>query len=320
MPVSSLGRRAAGPPARRGVVVLASVLALLVAAPAASAHSRTGVYQNMATAGRHWQTPYPLVHGVPMVDYGTFRARNPVTAAQYGLAEWSLWKRYHDRSRRRGALRVARWLLATQQPSGKWVYHFDYESPGTTMPLKAPWGSALAQGQGISLLRRAYGGTHDRRYLRAAKRALRPLRHWVTDGGLKRAHRGGIMFEEYPSPKPSLPLNGDLQTLIGLWDLSDLSPVAARMFRRGVRAVVRVLPEYDAGNGWSYYDLVYEWGYAPVPALPDYHAAHVRLLRLMNRLSPHRAFRRWADRWSPRAATASSAVDAHLAAAPPSGP
>ena len=283
---------------RAPVAALAIGLVVLLAPVAASAHSRLGEYQNMGHAPRDWQTPYPVRDGVPLVDYGSFRAANPVTAAQYGLASWSLWMRYGDRPRLRAALRVADWLVRTQRRSGEWTYEFDYTSPGTTMALHAPWGSALAQGQGVSLLRRVYEQTRRHTYVRAARRALTPLRCEVKDGGLAVARAGGLMFEEYPTERPSLPLNGHLQTLIGLYDMSDISRRARRLFRRGVVAIVRVLPEYDAGGGWSLYDLVHEVGFAPVRALPDYHAAHVRLLRLLYRLSPHAAFRVWADRWA----------------------
>jgi hypothetical protein len=284
---------------RRAAAVV--VLLALVVPGAAHAYDRVGEYQTMGDAPRDWASPYPLPGGVPMVDYGTFEARNPVTSAQYGLASWSLWRRYGERPRLRAALRVADWLVRTQRPSGKWVYRFDYASPGTTMALPAPWGSALAQGQGISLLRRAYHRTGRKRYLRAAKRALGPLRRPVERGGLSVRRAEGLMFEEYPSERPSLPLNGHMQTLLGLYELSDVSPVARRLFARGADTLVRVLPQYDAGNGWSLYNLVHQSGFAPVPAQPDYHAAHVRLLRLIDGLWPHRVLRGWADAWAPAA-------------------
>jgi len=279
----------------------AALLVALACAGEAAAHSRLGPYQNMATAARDWQTPYRLARGVPMVDYGAFEARNPVATAQYGLASWSLWKRYGEPYRLRAALRVSDFLVSTQRAGGVWTYGFDYASPGTDMALTAPWSSALAQGQGISLLRRAYAHTGRTRYLRAARRALAPLGRAVADGGLTRRHDGGIAFEEYPSERPSLPLNGHLQTLVGLWDLSDVSPRAAELFRRGVRTAARIVGEYDAGDGSSLYNLAHEVGFAPVHAPPAYHAAHVRLLGLVDRLSPHRAFRRWARHWKPRA-------------------
>lgn len=286
----------------RAAAALACLALLLVATPAlAKGSARTGEYQTMGSLARDWTSPYPLIGGVPMVDYGTFQARNPVTSAQYGLAMWSLWKHYGDRPRLRAALRVADWLVTTQQPSGKWVYRFDYASPGTTMPLAAPWGSALAQGQGISLLRRAYHRTGRAIYLRAAKRALQPLRRPVADGGLSVRLPEGVMYEEYPSERPSLPLNGHIQALLGLYDLADVSPAARRMFARGADTLVRVLPQYNAGGGWSYYNLVYQVGFAPVPAQAEYHAAHVRLLRQLDELWPHHTFREWADAWAPAA-------------------
>jgi hypothetical protein len=88
-------------------------MTLLVFAAPGAAHTRLGGYQDMANSlPGNWHTPYPLVRGTPMVDYGTFRARNPVTTAQYGLASWSLWLHYRDRSRLGDAMRAARWLAA----------------------------------------------------------------------------------------------------------------------------------------------------------------------------------------------------------------
>jgi heparosan-N-sulfate-glucuronate 5-epimerase len=284
----------------RWLVALASAALLALAfANIAVAHSRTGGYECMAQGlPRDWRTPYQLIHGIPMVDYGTHRDRNPVTSAQYGLASWSLWIRYHDRWRLRAALRVADWLVHTQRTTGKWVYTFPYMGPGSTMPLPVPWGSALAQGQAISLLRRAYQHRQGAVYLRAARRALGPLERTVDARGLLRHHADGIMFDEYPTAAPTLPLNGDLQTLIGLYDLSDLSPTARRLFRHGIATAARVLPEYNAGGGRSLYDLVYESGFPRLLAPDSYHEAHIQELRILDALSPHAAFRRYAALWS----------------------
>jgi len=286
-------------PVNRAVAFFVLLLALAATPAVAQAHSRTGGYQNMAhEVARDYESPYPLVHGIPMVDYGSFRARNPVTTAQYGLANWTLWVLHHERDRLRRARRAADWLVATQRKTGQWLYRFAYRSPGTTMELPVPWASALAQGQAISLLRRLYFHTHRRQYLRAARRALAPLGRSVARGGLLRWRRGEIVFEEYPTERRSLPLNGHLQTLIGLYDLSDLSPTARRWFRRGVRSAAGILPDYDAGGGRSLYSLVNLSGFPPFLADDGYHSEHVEELRLLNRLSPHRAFRRYIARWS----------------------
>ena len=77
------------------------------------------------------------------------------------------------------------------------------------------------------------------------------------------------MFEEYPSERPSLPLNGHLQTLLGLYDLSDVSPQARRCSSGAPTRLCAVLPQYDCGRRWSLYNLVYQFGFAPVPARPS---------------------------------------------------
>lgn len=45
---------------------------------------------------RDWKTPDQIIDGIPLVNYGSFVARNPVTAAQYGLANYSIWRHYGD--------------------------------------------------------------------------------------------------------------------------------------------------------------------------------------------------------------------------------
>ena len=90
-----------------------------IAAAATSTYSRAGVFQTLGDLPRDWKTPYQLIDGIPLVDYGAFVARNPVTAAQFGLANYSLWLRYHAAYRWRIARHVADWLAFTQRPDGK---------------------------------------------------------------------------------------------------------------------------------------------------------------------------------------------------------
>ena len=194
---------------------------------------------------------------------------------------------------------MADWLLRRQEGrSGTWLYHFAYPVPGADI-LPQPWASALAQGQAISLLRRAYHHTGKRRYLSAARRALRPLRRAVTRGGLRRRWLGLPFFEEYPTrANPTYVLNGFQQCLLGLHDLSDVSPIARRLFDRGMETLAAVLGEYDLGNGRSTYSLAHlNWPFAAIPATDSYHLSHVGMLRLLHRIRPNPIVRRQARRW-----------------------
>jgi hypothetical protein len=303
----------------RALAALTLATAVLTVAPARAAsptpaeyvagyldHSRTGAYEAFGLLPRDWQTPFARdSHGVPLVDYSFGRAYNPTTTSQYGLANWTLGLEYHSRARIGVALRMADWLVRTQdRRSGKWLYRFALPAPGTEEELPSPWYSALAQGQAISLLRRAYHRTRRRAYVDAARRGLRPFERSVADGGVVRRFQGGAFYEEYPTrTAPNYVLNGFMQSLLGLHDLADLSPTADRLFRRALPTLPRILPLYDLGDGLSSYSLGYlHWPVPRAPAPPSYHLAHVGLLRLMNRLSPNGVLRRYVRAWSARLA------------------
>ena len=286
------------PPARRRTLflllalVIASV-AVLAGAGRAEAYSRAGVYQTMGQLPRNWKTPYQLIDGIPLVNYGTFTARNPVTAAQYGLANYSLWEKYHDARRLRVARHVADWLLFTQAGDGKWTYKFPEPAPGSAETLASGWSSALAQAQAFSLLERVYRVTRDPAYLRAITRGLTPLDEPVARGGLNRLYRGGIIFEEYPTRAVNFSLNGDLQTLLGLYDIDDLVPLAHSLFIRGVASVARDLPSFDSHQGFSWYSVALR---TRPPA--GYDPAIRSQLRILSAVTGRGIFGRYAAIWT----------------------
>jgi hypothetical protein len=274
-----------------GLVAFASVPGVSTAKT--RTQERVGVYQTFGALPRDWKTPYPLVDGIPMVDYGTFRARNPVTSAQYGLAEYSLWLHYGDHYRWLIAIHVADWLVRTQHRNGEWEYSFPEPVPGSTETLAKGWGSALAQGQAMSLLERVYRRTHEAAYLTAIERALKPLQTPVTKGGLGRSFDRGIYFEEYPTRAVNFSLNGDLQTLIGVYDVADLVPAAQSLFTRAVRTVADNLAQFDSHAGYSYYSLA-----SRTPCPPGYNAAIRSELKILASLTGRKVFAHYAGVWT----------------------
>ena len=134
-----------------------------------------------------------------MVHYGTFTARNPVTAAHYGLASYSLWVHYHDAYRWGAARRVAGWLVRTEHANRKWKYSFPEPAPGSSETLAPGWGSALAQGQALSLLGRGYRHTHATKYLRAIQSGLTALTRPVSRGGFRTRVWRRHSLREYPT-------------------------------------------------------------------------------------------------------------------------
>ena len=101
-------------------------------------------------------------NGIPMLDYKgkVGKQYNPIAISQYGLGHYNLYKRTGERKNWEIFLKVADWLVNNLEPNPNgihvWNHYFDWEYRDT---LKSPWYSALSQGQGISLLLRAFQET-----------------------------------------------------------------------------------------------------------------------------------------------------------------
>lgn len=188
------------------------------------------------------------------------------------------------------ALDAGRYLMASQEEGGcyggGWLHRFAFPH---TYPLRGPWLSAMAQGEGASLLVRLHGVTGEARFAEAALRALRPLRVPVAAGGVRASLGAGAFLEEYPTDPPSLVLNGFFFALWGLHDvgvaLGDAQ--AEREFHEGVDLLARELHRWDTGF-WSRYDL-FPHRVANL-ANPFYHRLHITLLQAMRVMAPRPEF------------------------------
>jgi hypothetical protein len=258
-----------------------------------------GDYYMVFRAKADYRGPYDG-DGVPLLDYrgAIGRQYNPIAIAQYGLGNWNLWREMSEVDRRRRFLVAADWLVANLEPNrrGVWVWHHRFDWPYRET-LRAPWYSALAQGQGISLLVRASQETGEARYLEAARKAFQAFGRQVAQGGVSyRDEAGGVWFEEYIVRPPSHILNGFLWASWGVYDYALLTKdeEAARLFAEATRTLAANLERYDTGY-WSLYEL------SPTrPAMlasPFYHRLHIVQLRVMADLTGLDVFRETARRW-----------------------
>ncbi len=233
--------------------------------------------------------------GIPLLDY---RGRigpqyNPIAIAQYGLARWNRFCKTGSEEDRAAAYRMGDWLLRNQE-DGVWLHRFDWEY---FRPLRAPWRSGLAQGQGLSLLARLYAHSGEAQYREAGRQALRRLAAAVAEGGcVIEEPDGSVWIEEYITEPPTHILNGMIWSLWGVWDWLRLGPDsrACRLWEEGVRTLRRQLHRFDLGF-WSCYDL------APVrlpnPASPFYHRLHIVQMEVLARLSREPFFTEVGRRW-----------------------
>jgi heparosan-N-sulfate-glucuronate 5-epimerase len=238
--------------------------------------------------------------GIPLLDYrGNIGLQyNPIAIAQWGLGNFNLFLRSNDEEHKTKFLAAADWLVRHLEPNSLgvpvWNHLFDWEY---RTPLKAPWYSGLAQGQGISLLVRVAKQTGSSEYLEAAARAFEGFLKPIDEGGVVFTdERGDIWFEEYIVSPPTHILNGFIWAAWGVYDfqLAIGERAALKLFNRAVETLRRNLDRYDLGF-WSLYEQSYTL--LPMVASPFYHQLHVTQLRLLYRLTGDDLFSQYADRW-----------------------
>lgn len=251
--------------------------------------------------------------GVPLVriwSTGEF-SYNPTSIAQWGLgasARYSIDRSPLDRER---MLKAADWLVGHQTPNGGFPLTFDHFHPNPKgYKLKAPWYSAISQGNAISLLIRAYQDSGDAKYRRAAERALLIFDVSPDEGGV-RGHLNGLpWYEETPDPRdPNHILNGFVFALIGVHDLylATSSPFAERLWKAGEQSLRSNLAEFVVHSApedpslpmpWSVYDLQHRSLGSPPNYVTDFYMGiHIALLREMARRTERLHYTQVADQW-----------------------
>jgi hypothetical protein len=216
-----------------------------------------------------------------------------IALAQLGLGAHERWLAGDGEEWLGLARHVGDMLCDNQAEGGAWVQGFDLPH---TYELRAPWVSAMAQGEAASLLVRLHAATGDERYAEAARRALGPMAVPVEGGGTMALLDGRPFPQEYPTTPPAFVLNGGIFAMWGWHDVGlALGDEAARAaFEDGADTLARCIQRWDTGS-WSLYDLyphrVANW------ASLAYHELHANQLRAMAALAPLPALTEAADRF-----------------------
>jgi hypothetical protein len=202
-----------------------------------------------------------------------------IALAQYGLGAHEHYVHGGGERWLQAAKGVGDMLCESQEEDGTWLQLFDLPH---TYHLKAPWISAMAQGEAASLLVRLHAAGGDDRYAEAARRALPSMPMAVLPDGSE-------LPQEYPTEPASHVLNGAIFAIWGLLDGGERD-----RFEDAVAALVRNLHRWDTG-AWSLYDLYPH----PTPnwASLAYHELHAAQLRATASLRPHPVLTKAADRF-----------------------
>lgn len=249
--------------------------------------------------------------GVPKVRYGDDFHYNPVTIAQYALAQYGNYILNGDEGAKYRFLTAVDKLLTLQDEEGALRYTFPWKYYLTGEVFEPGWVSGMAQGQALSALSRAYYVTRDPRYLEAGNKALEFMIRPVEEGGtmstledLDPSLKDYIFFEEYISTPNNYTLNGFMFALLGLYDWQALSEkyhkqrdnVAKHYFELGIKTLINVLPYYDIG-GFSSYDLGHlTFNKAPHVGV-GYHAVHIYLLHALHSVTGEKWLQHFETVW-----------------------
>ncbi|NXB51385.1 GLCE epimerase, partial [Leucopsar rothschildi] len=198
---------------------------------------------------------------------------------------------------------ASRWLLRNQDERGGWPIMVTRKLGEGFKSLDPGWYSAMAQGQAMSTLVRAYQLTKEPAFLGAALRATAPFKLPAEQRGVKAVFMNRHeWYEEYPTTPSSFVLNGFMYSLIGLYDLKEtagekLGKEARLLYERGMESLKAMLPLFDTGSG-SVYDLRhFMLGTAPNLARWDYHTTHINQLQLLSSIDDAPLFRDFLKRW-----------------------
>ena len=206
----------------------------------------------------------------------------PVGVFQYGLGAWDLYLKTNDSSYIHKFIEIADWSVQNQKDDGAWNNFFYYYPDN-------PYG-AMCQGEGVSLLIRAFQFSHNEEYLQAATKAIDFLIKDVKEGGTTSYEEGLPCFLEY-THRPAV-FNGWVFALFGLYDYLLIvdDPDKSKLLKETIDLLKQKLCLFDNGF-WSIYDLDGRI------ASPFYHNLHIAQLQALYEITNDNLFLEYKNRF-----------------------
>lgn len=136
-------------------------------------------------------------------------------------------------------------------------YVFKWKQPWYDS-VGVPFTSGMTSGLAIQVFIDGYHLTHDSSYLQSAKSLLRGFYVPINNGGFTYVTNKGWWFEELADTTMHTPfiLDGHIFALTGVHHYYAIikDDSASLVFQKGISYLKHVLPLYDKGEGYAYYD------------------------------------------------------------------
>lgn len=207
----------------------------------------------------------------------------PVAIFQYGLGAYDLHLMNEDDRYPKKFMQCAEWAINHIDKKGRWNNFFFY-TPNT------PYG-AMAQGEGTSLLVRAYMHTGNSKYIEKAKEAIDFMLLPLGEGGTTKYVGSEAYLMEYTFK--GMVMNGAIFAWWGLYDYVLATNDTGRYREAMVKtlsSLINVLPQFKCSY-WSMYSL------DGLIASPFYHNLHIAQMEAMYELTGESIFKEYADTW-----------------------
>lgn len=207
----------------------------------------------------------------------------PVAIFQYALGCYDLWLIDKNEIYKEKFIQCASWTLDTQDEEGRWD-NFSH------VYKNAPYG-AMAQGEGASVLLRAYTLTRNECYRQAAKKAIDFMLQSIETGGTTEYAEGKVVFWEYTN-QPVV-LNGWIFAWWGLYDYvlsTNDNNKYKLILKDSLDSLIEALPLFK-NRYWSLYDLDHKL------TSPFYHNLHIAQMKVMYDLTGVDIFKEYAHKW-----------------------
>lgn len=202
---------------------------------------------------------------------------------QYGLGAYDLYLLEKKRVYLEKFKQAIDWAIKNQLENGAWIT-FAHRHP------EAPF-SAMAQGEGISLLLRGYKEFGEEKYLNSAHKAISFMLLPLEKGGTTLYKENDEIFLKEYTHKPIV-LNGWIFAIFGLYDYVKITKNERVDFvlKYTLNTLKKNLKYFDNGY-WSKYDI------ENMITSPFYHKLHIAQLEVLFEITNDQIFKEYAIKW-----------------------
>ena len=203
--------------------------------------------------------------GIPYVIYAEQnginpgKKYNPTIVANYAIGYYEQVKSSNGPDAETRFKNCVDWLINNISNKDSFaLYEFNWQQPWYPS-VKAPYTSGMTSGRAIEVFTYAYKLYPSPKYLHYAKLLVRGFYLPIQTGGFTYKEPTGWWYEEIADRNLKTPkiLDGHIFAVTGIhkyWQVTK-SDSAKLVVQKGLQALKHNLPAYDAGNGWTFYDV-----------------------------------------------------------------